>query len=688
MKAFEITIKGFVQGVGFRPFVYKLAKENDIKGYVINKGFDVFIYAITDNVELFVKRINSKKPQISYISSIEIVESKNFEYFDDFYIKESERIETNEGFILFDIAICEDCLREILDENNRRFYYPFTNCTNCGPRFTIIEKMPYDRKNTTMKSFKMCEKCEKEYKGREDRRFHAQPNACFECGPNVYLYDKDKNLISFSKEALFKIKELLREEKIIAVKGIGGFHLLANAFSFKALENLRNRKKRFEKPFAVMFKDLTSLEKFLEVSDKEKELLLSLSRPIVLLKKKKEINPLIAPDLDLIGAFLPYSPLHYLILHDLDFPVVATSANLSDEPIVKDNEEAFLKLKNIADYIMIHNRYIVRRCDDSVVRLIADDISMIRRARGFAPAPFFINKKLKRNVLAVGPNLKNSFAIGFKDKIILSSHVGDIENFSTLKAFEESIKDFLTLYNFKPDLIIYDLHPLYETTKWALSQKEEKIGIQHHFAHILSVMAENKLEEEVLGIAWDGTGYGTDGTLWGGEFLISSLKSFERAFYFKPFKLLGGEKAIKEPFRVLSSILFDIFGEKALELNIPNLNRYYSLYKSSLNYPYSSSVGRIFDAVGALLGIKEKVNYEGQIGLIMESFYDKNVIDSYDFHIKGKEIDYSPMFVSMLDDFFNKKDKSLIITKFINTLSEIALFIGKNLCIKDVCLSG
>ena len=697
MRRARVKLKGAVQGVGFRPFVYRIAKELGLKGYVINdsKGVEIEVEGEEELLHRFLLRLSEEKPPLARIYSREVLFLEPAGY-KDFEIRKSDEKGEKEVLILPDISTCEDCLRELFDPKNRRYRYPFINCTNCGPRFTIIEKLPYDRKNTTMKVFKMCEECEEEYKNPLDRRFHAQPNACPRCGPHVFLYDVKGNLVAEKEKALDKLVKFIKEGKIIAVKGIGGFHLICDATNEKAVGELRKRKRRKEKPFAVMFKDLKQLENYASPTELEKALLLSPERPIVLVEKKKELAPSVAPYLKRIGAFLPYSPLHHLILSSLDFPVVATSGNISDEPIVKDNKEAFEKLSELSDFILIHQRDIRRRCDDSVVKVVGGIPTFIRRSRGYAPLPVELPYSSKRKVLAVGGMLKNTFAIAFGNKAIPSQHIGDIDSITNLNTFEKEVYDFMELYEFEPEIVVCDLHPRYETTKWAERFAREReiklVKVQHHYAHILSCMAENKVKDKVLGIAWDGTGYGEDGTLWGGEFLVCDYRSYERAFHFKPFRLIGGEKAVKEPRRVALSLLFELFGEKAIGMELPTLNAFgekevenlFKVWKSGINSPFSSSVGRLFDAVSSLLGIKHILSYEGQGAMMIEDLYDPNEKGFYPYSMDGKKIVWDEIISGLIEE----KDVRKASTRFINTLARICLDIAKELEIPNVCLSG
>lgn len=682
-KRLKIHLTGAVQGVGFRPFVYNVAKKLNLKGYVINDTYGVIIEIQGEekNINQFLISLQTEKPPLAHIFSQEI-EELPLTKFKDFEIKSSKSIGKKEVFILPDISTCEECLKELNDPKNRRYKYPFINCTNCGPRFTIIEKLPYDRPNTTMKKFKMCLECESEYNDPSNRRFHAQPNACPVCGPYITLYTSEKRLVSEKQQALKDTVALLKEGKILAIKGIGGFHLVCDASNDRTIRTLRERKKRGEKPFAVMFKDINQIKEYTEITDFEKAIILSPERPIVVVNSKEgtDLSKEIAPYLNRIGVFLPYSPLHYLLLEDFGKPLVMTSANLSDEPIVKGNEEAFEKLSIFTDYILIHNRDIKNRVDDSVVRIIDKKLFFIRRSRGYAPLPIKLPFKLDKKILGVGGHQKNTVAIAFDDKAFLSQHIGDLETVDACKNFEEIIYSLFELYDFKPDVVVSDLHPRYYSSVWAKKFAKENniplITLQHHYTHALSLMAENQIKDEpIFAVCWDGTGYGEDGNLWGGEFLISDYRKYERVSHFKYFKLIGGEKAVKQPKRVALSILFEIFGKNLP--TIPTVKAFkekeiellYKTWQKGLNSPLSSSVGRLFDAVASILDIRQVLSYEGQSGMIMENFYNWSIKDYYWFEI-DKSIDWEPIFIGLLED---KSNIPIKITKFINTLAHIVI---------------
>ena len=682
---YRLKIFGFVQGVGFRPFVYRIAKELNLKGYVLNSpsGVEIEVEGNREGLDIFLIRLRNEKPPLAHIYSMELEVLEPVGY-TDFEIRKSDESGKKEVFVLPDIATCDECLKEIFNPADRRYRYPFTNCTNCGPRFSIILRLPYDRKNTTMAKFKMCKLCEAEYNDPTNRRFHAQPNACPVCGPHVELYTADGKKIAERDDALKKTAQLLKEGKIVAIKGLGGFHLACDATDRRAVQLLRERKRRGEKPFAVMFKDIQQLKEYAEITPFEEAVILSPETPITLVARK-ENTPLaegIAPQLKKIGVFLPYTPLHHILLRDVDRPLVMTSANLSDEPIVKDNDEAFRRLAHLADYLLIHNRDIANRVDDSVVRVIGGKRVFIRRSRGFAPMPVVLPFKLKRKVLAVGGHKKNVVAIAWDDKVVLSQHVGDLETVPATEFFQEAIDTLKRLYEFEEDVVVADLHPRYYSTAWAEQYSREAgkklIKVQHHFAHALSLMADASLGEkaEILAVTWDGTGYGLDGTVWGGEFLKVTYRGFERVAHLLPFKLLGGEKAVKEPRRVALSILFELFGNdfskfppEVLEAFEPSqLEFLYKAYLKGINAPLTSSVGRLFDAVASLLGIKQVLSYEGQSGAIMEDMYQPSVTDSYPYTFDGKVVDWRPTFLALLED---KSPVEVKVSRFINTLADI-----------------
>ena len=689
----KIFIEGIVQGVGFRPFIYKLANEFGYKGYVLNNGEGVEIDIEGEDIDSFIGAIKNNLPPLAKIDKISIKHLPP-KHYKNFEIKHSKST-SKTTFISPDISICEDCLKEMFDKENRRYLYPFINCTNCGPRYTIIENIPYDRKNTSMKKFKMCEKCKKEYTNPLDRRYHAQPISCYECGPKLSLKWKIENgeWEEMREEELLSSKfqvssiifeavgKFLKEGKIGAIKGLGGFHLICDATNENALKELRSRKKRPLKPFAMMFKNIEQIEKYCEINEFEKKLILSKERPIVIVKKKKELKA-IADNIDRYGVFLPYTPIHYLLFEFIDFPIVATSANISNEPIIRSFEELNNKLGGVVDFVLDYNRDIVNACDDSVITCVEDKILTYRLSRGFAPKSFSLNKKIKPNILAVGANQKNTIALSFKDKVILSPHIGDLLTIDSVEYFERTINTFKRLYSFEPDVIVGDLHPQYESTKWAKNQNLTFHQIQHHFSHILSAMFEFNLDGDFLGFSFDGTGFGDDGNIWGGEVFVCNKKEYKRVFHFKYFPLIGGEKAIKNPSLTAVNLL------KNVDENLAKEFKEYNLIKNlnEENFLKTSSVGRIFDIVAYLGGFMNVNEYEGYSGMRIESFYNgKLKMENRKlFEIKNKEIDISELirFVAL-----NKGNLELIATTFLNTLADIIIFISEEINL-PVILSG
>ena len=697
----KIHITGIVQGVGFRPFVFRLAKNLNLKGYVLNSDIGVVIEVEGDRqkLEKFLLRLQSEKPRISKIYSLEYKFLENVGY-TDFKIRESEKTGERKVSVLPDIATCDECVEEIFDPKNRRYRYPFTNCTNCGPRFTIIESLPYDRERTTMKVFKMCPDCYREYTDPNNRRFHAQPNACPVCGPHVTLVNAEGKPIAEKDEALRKTVKLLRKDKIVAIKGLGGFHLTCDATSESAVSEMRKRKKRYEKPFAVMFPSIDVIKRYARVSTLEERALRSVECPIVVLEQMEHnaLAPSCSPNNNTIGAFLPYTPLHHILLRDFGKPIIATSANTTDEPIVKDNGEALERLKGISDYFLIHNRDIKRRCDDSVVMIVSGRQSPIRRSRGFAPLPVILPFELKRKVLAVGPFMKNTIALGDGNKVYISQHIGDLNNIKAESFFEETISDLTKLFDFKPDIVACDMHPGYYSTEFAEREFPEKLQkVYHHHAHIVSCMAENEvpLDKKVIGIAFDGTGYGLDGTIWGGEFLLSSYYDFKRLFHLRTFKLPGGDKAVKEPYRTAVSILMetDIEPESILNVDRKKIGFVQQMIEKNVNSPITSSMGRLFDAVSAILGISYFASYHAQAAILLEQLASRSTTTAkYPFELKGETIDFSPIVKGIVGDLEKGSSKACIAKKFHNTVSEFTVNVVERIAestgLDTVALSG
>ncbi len=676
---YKITVYGTVQGVGFRPFVYTLADSFGLKGSVCNtgEGVEILLDASKEDIKRFLKALQSKHPPLASIDGVDI-EQVAPQVFDDFRIIQTRTDANKSVRIPPDISICKACEKELFDPTNRRYRYPFITCTHCGVRYSIIEKLPYDRQNTSMRFFAMCKKCEAEYNNPLDRRYHAQPIGCFECGPSLELIIDGVRLQKSSDEIINNALKLLLEGKIIALKGVGGYHLMCDATNEAAVMRLRERKKRPTKPFAVMVRDLAMARELAYISKKEEELLASKERPVVIVKMKKKLEG-IAPNISYIGLFLPYTPLHLLLLDAIKRPVVATSANISNEPICTNKEE-LEKLQGVYDAIIDHNREIVNGSDDSVAMVVQEQTVMLRRARGYAPASIKLPFKVEKKTLAVGANQKNTIAIAFENQAILSPHIGDLSTIDSLAYYKKNIDTLKRIYDFTPQLIAHDKHPAYESTQFAneLKMQNSKLitkAVQHHYAHILGVMAEKKIQGKVFGVAFDGTGYGDDGKLWGGEFMVCDYSGYERVAHLRYFKLLGGEKAIKEPRRVALALLFDRYKESALNLQTPTtalftqteLRTHYLAWQKNLNAPQSSSMGRLFDAVASLLGVSQVMSFEGESGMLLEELYDLSIKEYYPFGFDGKTIDILPMIEALVQE----QDKTVAVSKFFNTVVEM-----------------
>lgn len=691
----SLIVRGAVQGVGFRPFVYRLAIELQLVGWVNNTSAGVFIEVEGEKpvLETFLARLSREKPDRSFIQNIETQWLSPVGY-TSFEIRHSSGGEKT-AIVLPDLATCPDCLAEIFDPENRRYHYPFTNCTHCGPRYSIIESLPYDRPNTTMREFAMCPDCREEYENPLDRRFHAQPNACPRCGPRICLLDDRGRLIAENHPALLSTADAIRSGKILAIKGLGGFHLVVDARDADAVNRLRQRKHRPEKPFAVMYPSLEAIEQDCHISPVEARLLQSPECPIVLLARKNAgIADSVAPNNPYLGVILPYTPLHHLLMAELGFPVVATSGNLADEPICIGETEALDRLGAIADLFLVHNRSIVRPVDDSILREMAGRTMVYRRARGYAPFPVEIATKSTASILAVGGYFKNSIAIHTRNQTFVSQHVGDLETLAATNHFQNILGSLQQLYDFTPEIIAHDFHPDYLSTKYAREQNLPAIPVQHHHAHILSCMAENQLSPPVLGVAWDGTGYGLDGTIWGGEFLHVTATGWERVARLRPWKLLGGEKAVKEPRRVALGLL-EIAGDIAV-LEKAFTPQEWSIFKQmlsrSMNSPLTSSAGRLFDGVAALIGLRYRLSFEGQAAMELEFAIEKDKTDEcYSFSLVGEkpiDIDWTEMVKEILQDVETGRSIGLISAKFHNTLSEIIVSIARRIGEEKIALSG
>jgi len=705
-----IRVRGIVQGVGFRPFIFQLAHRHKLNGWVRNQsdGVEIEVAGPSGEIEEFVRNISAKAPPLARVVKVEVSE-RAFAPLEGFHIVKSRALQSRSTLISPDVCTCSDCLRELCNPLDRRYRYPFINCTNCGPRYTIIKDIPYDRDKTTMARFSMCPACHAEYDDPMSRRFHAQPNACWECGPEVWLESSEGGMLAVGYRAIEGAISRLQEGAILAIKGLGGFHLSVLAKDERAVSRLRNRKIREEKPFAVMFSELDAIERTCKVSAMEADLLKDLKRPIVLLKRKREeegrvVAPSVAPRNRFLGAFLPYTPLHFLLFHKSSYDaLVMTSGNQSDEPIVMSNEEAREKLRHIADFLLLHNRDIYMRCDDSVTRVLHQAPRPLRRARGYVPVPVFMGESMP-SILAVGAELKNTVCLTRGSEAFLSQHIGDLENLETLHSFEHAITHLERILEIKPECIAHDLHPDYLSTQWAMSQDcAPRLGVQHHHAHIASVMAEQKLEGPVLGLAMDGTGYGTDGTVWGGEILLVEADQFKRLGHFRTMPLPGGAKAIKEPWRMALSCLWSLDPEHLHEEFKDFLDRWtkekvgivIQMLERNVNTPLTSSCGRVFDAVSCLAGLRDTINYEGQAAIELEQAMEEDTgrYDGRAFKELGKWIlDPLPMIKQLVGDLRTGVSPGIVSARFhngvVSLLSEVARLTSEETGLKRIALSG
>jgi len=686
MKRVEIAITGIVQGIGFRPFIYNLARKNLIRGWVLNNEKGVFIDAESEdgNLDRFIHDIPKLAPPLARIESLD-VRSLQPQGYTTFEIKKSEEAEDKFVLISPDVATCDQCLSELFSPQNFRYQYPFINCTLCGPRFTIIQDIPYDRHKTTMAPFRMCPVCQQEYGNPADRRFHAQPNACPACGPSLRLEDgKGEEVLG---DPIEKALNLLRKGFILAIKGLGGFHLACDAKNQNAVFTLRSRKFREDKPFAVMCRDIAEVKKYCEVDEEEEKVLSSVERPIVILRKKEEstVAHAVAPYQNTLGVMLPYSPLHHLLLNSPLKALVMTSGNVSDEPIAYKNEEASHRLRGIADYFLFHNREIHMRCDDSVTRIFERKPYILRRSRGYVPFPIKLPFPVEM-ILACGGELKNTFCLTRDKYAFVSHHIGDLENLETLTSFEEGIQHFKKLFYIEPKAVAYDLHPDYLSTQYALSIPDiPKIGVQHHHAHIVSGMVENGIEGDVIGVALDGTGFGLDGTIWGGEFAKANLRNFDRLAHLRKVPMPGGSMAIKEPWRMAMVYLLEAFGDEANHLSVDLIKRIdlqkrnilKRMIEKRINTPWTSSMGRLFDAIASILSVRDQVHYEGQAAIELEMMADHEVKEEYPFLIKKDErpmvIDPIGVVRGVIRDLLEKISPSRISGKFHRSIAQLII---------------
>jgi len=701
----QIRVRGIVQGVGFRPFVYNLAQRLQLSGYVLNSSAGVLIEVEGDaaGLERFVEALRGEAPPLAQIEDVSVANLAPAGY-SGFVIRESVDEPGQLVPVSPDVATCDDCMRDFRSPENRRFGYAFTNCTNCGPRYTITRTIPYDRPLTTMACFPMCKRCLREYEDPADRRFHAQPNACPDCGPSLWLSaDFDKERDSFA--AIREVQRLLREGRIVAIKGLGGFHLVCDPANDAAVRLLRERKKRSDKPFALMVPDVAAAERLCFVSGEERVALESVHRPIVILARRPgaPVSPALAPGNNTLGVMLPYTPLHHLLFDGAFQALVMTSGNLSEEPIVTGNREAAGRLGRVADEFLFHNRDIHTRVDDSVVRVFQGQERVLRRSRGYAPYPVSLSFPVAE-ILACGGELKSTFCLTKEHHTFLSQHIGDLENYETLVFFRETLERMKDLFRIAPTTVAYDLHPQYLSTKLALEQADvEKIGVQHHHAHIASCMAENGVTDKVIGVAFDGTGFGTDGKIWGGEFLVADFTGFERRAHFRYIVLAGGDTAVREPWRLALSYLLDTFGARFDTIDLPLLSRVApnkittvrSMIERGLNTVPTSACGRLFDAVASIAGVRDEVNFEAQAAIELETSALAGVDDLYPFEIGFGEpwqIDVRPTIERIVQDVLAAKPAGWISAVFHNTIAAIIVEVCRRLRAAEgigrVCLSG
>jgi hydrogenase maturation protein HypF len=702
---FQITVTGLVQGVGFRPFVYRIAAKHNLTGWVQNTNESVIIQVTgtSQNINHFLRSLREEAPQAAIIRDISTRELDTF-FFTDFNIKESSDISKEITEISPDIAVCEECLQD-MDKPGSRLDYAFINCTNCGPRFTIINDLPYDRTKTTMQQFEMCPECRNEYNDVTNRRFHAQPVACSVCGPNYELFIHDNLVSNNINEIIETVSKCIDNGGVVLIKGLGGMHLACDAFNAPAVEKLRNLKNREGKPFAVMFRDLDSLKPFAEIDENEKKSILSWHRPIVLLKKKenngaKAIAGSISSGLNLLGVMLPYMPFQYLLFCQLKTAaIVLTSGNFSSEPILIDNYEALRQFSNITDAVIVHNRDIYNRTDDSVVRFIADKERIFRRSRGYVPSPVLTSLDTD-GIIAFGAELTNCFCVGKKQNAYLSQHIGDLQGIETVQFYEETISRFIRLFRIKPSLAAVDMHPMYLSTRTGLAMTElPLVQVQHHHAHIASCMAENLLDEKVIGVALDGTGFGTDGNTWGSEFLICDLSDFERITHFEYIPLPGGDSATEEPWRTAVSYLYKVYGINFLDLKLDVIKKtdpekirmIVNMIDKKINCPLTSGAGRLFDCAASLLDLVQIATFQAEGPMRLESLTGSACHDAYAF-TSGQTICFDGTIRGIVSDILNGFEKVTIATKFHNTII-LAIFDSVNAIrnksgINKVVLSG
>ncbi len=682
MRSLRIQVSGIVQGVGFRPFVYRIANDYGISGRVSNntQGVDILANGDGDSLFLFLKALKDEAPAAALVERVNVTSADEIAT-GPFEIAPSDAEGSKQVLISPDLATCDDCVRELFDAADRRHRYPFINCTNCGPRFTIIRDTPYDRPLTSMSPFEMCAECAAEYADPSDRRFHAQPNACPACGPRAWLVDRKGARIQ--GEAASEAARLLSEGGIVAIKGLGGFHLACDATDDEAVARLRERKRRYGKPLAVMVSDVGEARAICQVSEEEERLLASPRRPIVLLEEL-EGSPLsreVAGGLDRQGVFLPYTPLHHLVLAGAGRPLVMTSGNISNEPIAIENDEAMKRLGDIADHFLLHDRDILVRYDDSVSRVFRGAEYPVRRARGYAPYPIRITPPADVQVLALGAELKNTFCVLRGEQAFMGQHIGDMESEGEVEHFEEALAAVLRLFSLEPEVVAHDLHPDYLTTQMAPEFGLPMVGVQHHHAHIVSCLADNAASGEVIGVAWDGTGYGTDGTVWGGEFLVCDETSFRRAAHLYRYPMPGADACIYRLYRMVYGVMSELFEDE--ETAMERLRARFDIddaeaaslvfqVKNKVNTPITSSAGRLFDVAAALAGLRGEASYDGQAACELEAVA-RDIREYYNFILDRSAepwvVDTRPVFREMLIDIDSGKAPAEVAGKFHATMA-------------------
>jgi hydrogenase maturation protein HypF len=702
---FRILVRGTVQGVGFRPFVYRHSLALGLAGWISNapEGVTIEAEGRPERIAALIRILREAPPPNATVVALEIRRIA-VRGDDAFTIRASALAGTRSTAVPPDLATCADCLRELFDPGDRRYRYPFLNCTQCGPRYSIIEDIPYDRARTAMRRFPMCPACRAEYEDPADRRFHAEPNACPACGPRLALWDGAGATRARDDEALRAAAAALRHGQIVAVKGIGGFHLLVDARDDEAVRRLRQRKRRAAKPFAVMFPSLTAIREICAIAPAEAALLADPARPIVLLRRTgRPLAPSVAPGTPRLGAFLPYAPLYHLLLRELGFPVVATSGNLSDEPIVIDEREALARLAGIADLFLIHDRPIVRPIDDSVTQVVCGQQQILRRGRGYAPAPMAL-AGADAGILALGGHLKTTLALSRSGEVVMSQHIGDLESMAARAAHARAAADLTRLFGAAPRLVVRDLHPDYASSHTAQTTGLPVIAVQHHLAHVAACMAEHAVAPPLLGVAWDGTGYGPDGTVWGGEFLRIDKNGWRRVAHLRRFRLPGGEAAVREPRRTALGLLFAAFGEKGLALcDLAPVAAFSARERAVLgamlaravNAPWCSSVGRLFDAFAALCGLRQRTSYEGQAAAELEGAADRGPGDRcYEFAVRPAAadgvliVDWQPALEAALADLRGGMTAGAIAAALHRGLAAAIVAVARGIGERRVALTG